>query len=363
VSEARRSAPDGLAAKGRSLHRAWRRVYGWRRTRVTGGGAAFTLGACAVGFAAMNTGNNLLYLLLGGMMGFIAVSVWFSGRMMRDLEVRREPARGGTVGQEVAIAYHVRNCRKRIPTFALEIFEDGLPESAFLPRLDADGSSMVRSHNRFVRRGIYPLDTVTLSTGFPFGLFVRERDLRLPGELVIWPRTDRPVEVPPHHTGAGRRGTTAASSRGARGEYRALHEYRTGDDARDIHWRSSARLRVPVVREYDAEADPALWIRLDTRGLPGEPAEEAVEVAASLAARATREGRRFGIVADGRTLPAGTGGWQLERALDFLARVDFRSDAPAPPPTPPGAHSSSVFVQPRGPSAQDGAVAVETWTG
>jgi uncharacterized protein (DUF58 family) len=247
------------------------------------------------------------------------------------------------------ITYRVTSERTRMPTLALELSEEGLPEKAFLAKLFPGTTSSARSSNRFIRRGIYPLGTLTLSTGFPFGLFQKERDLWVPGELVIWPRCDRAVRRPMPASGQARRHVAATSSgRGPRGEYRALHEYRLGEDARDIHWKSSARLRAPVVREYEADARDDLWICLDTGAQPGDAAEAAVEIAASLAADATRDGRSFALIAGASVLGPGSGPAQLERALDVLARVDFTGEGGTPaPPTDPS-HCVLVSVDGRG---------------
>jgi uncharacterized protein (DUF58 family) len=295
-----------------------------------------TLGSAAVGFAAVNTGNNLLHLLLGATLGMIAVSGWFSERTIRDLEIRRETPRGVTAGQEVRIGYRVRN-KGSFPSFAVEISEAGLAQKAFVARVEPAGTVTVRSYNRFARRGVYPLPAVTLATSFPFGLFVKERDLALPGELVIWPRADLPVRPPaPSGRPPSSRAHSALGGVGSRGEYRAMHEYRSGDDdARDIHWRTSARLQNPVVREYEAEVNDEVWVCLDTRGQPGEHAEELIEIAASICSYAAKAGRRFGLVSDGKVIQPASGPGHLELVLDFLARVEFRPDAPTPAP-PPG---------------------------
>src|SRR5690606_18873698 len=146
---------------------------------------------------------------------------------------------------------------------------------------------------RFVRRGIYPLRTLTISTSFPFGLFFKERDVELPGELVIWPRHDLALRAPAPGAGRSRAlGVALARAMGTRGDYRGLRPYRPGDDPKDIHWRTSARLQAPVVREYDRDTSESLWICLDLAGDPGDEAERLVEVAASLAALAEAEGKR-----------------------------------------------------------------------
>jgi uncharacterized protein (DUF58 family) len=345
------SPPRGLPARALGTARAvaegsrdaWRRLRGWRRISFTSGGLAFTLGTTAIGFAAMNTGNNLLYLLMGSMLGFITVSSWLSEQAIRDLRIERRHPRAVTVGHDFRIVYEVDNEKTRMPSLAVEISEAGLPEKAFLGHVGPSSHATTRSVNSFVRRGVYPLGTVTLSTGFPFGMFRKERDIEIPGEVIVWPRTDRPVRE--SSTGAGRAPRTGVNARGVagtRGEYRSLRGYRVGDDPRDIHWKSSARLREPVIREYERDGAETRWICLDLRAEPDAAAEAAVEVAASLAARSVAQQRPFALVAGAEVVMPGEGPGQLERVLDLLAHVDFRRDAPAP--APPVDPSTCVLV-------------------
>jgi uncharacterized protein (DUF58 family) len=315
----------------------------WRRLRFTVPGLLFVLGALAIGFAAINTGNNLLYLLLGAMLGATAVSGWVSEQTIKDVELVRRVPRGVPVGQEVRLHYRVRNHKRRFPVLGLEIREAGLPGVAFVPRLGPGETAEAEASNTFVQRGVYPLGVLTLSTTFPFGFFRKERDIRVEDELVIWPRSDR--AVPPPHPGAGRRaatGRTAARGVGPRGEFRGLREYRWGDDARDIHWRTTARRGQPIVREYEPDASDTLWVCLDVAAPPGEAAEESVEIAAGLAARASAAGRRHGLSAGEMVVPPASGRAQFERVLEALARVDF--DESAELPAPPVDHSACVLV-------------------
>jgi uncharacterized protein (DUF58 family) len=269
-----------------ALRTIWHRIR-WRRISFTSGGVAFTIGTFAVGFAAMNTGNNLLYLLWGSMLGFLMVSFWLSEQAIRDVRIERRFARAVTVGHDFRLSYEVTNRKSRLPSLALEIIEGGLPGRAFVAHVPPGGTVAARSVNSFVRRGIYPLDIVTLSTAFPFGLFRKEKDIRMPGEVVVWPRSDRRVREPRVGGGRMRRaGLAARGTAGSRGEYRSLRGYRPGDDPKDIHWRSTARLREPVIREYERDGAETRWICLDTRVEQSDAAEVAVEVAASLCAQA-----------------------------------------------------------------------------
>jgi uncharacterized protein (DUF58 family) len=248
-----------------------------------------------------------------------------------------------TVGHDFRLAYEVVNRKRHLPSLAVEIVEGGLPNRAFVAHVPPRGTVTARSVNSFVRRGIYPLGTVTLSTSFPFGLFRKERDLEMPGEVVVWPRTDRRVREPRVGGGRMRRaGFSARGTAGSRGEYRSLRGYRPGDDPKDIHWRSTARMREPVIRDYERDGAETRWICLDTRCEPSDAAEVALEVAASLAASAVAAHHPFALVAGHAVLEPGEGPAHLERALDLLARVDFSSDGPVP--TPPVASDRCVVV-------------------
>lgn len=307
-----------------------------RRLKFSRAGWLFTGGTLVLGLAAIGTGNNLLYLVLGAMLGFITLSGWLSEQMIRRLEVRRRPVRGLTAGEPGRITYDLRNAKRRLPSLAVEVGEAGREGRAWVAALEAGEAATVRADAVFPSRGVYPLETVTLATSFPFGLFRKERDLEIAGEAVVWPRHDRPVRAPRLAGERVRRaGESFAGAAGARGEYRGLRPYRPGDDPRDVHWRTTARVGQPVIREYERDRASALWICLDLRCEPGDEAEAAVELAASLAGAASRRGDPFGLATPEARVAPGTGAAQLERVLDALARARMRPDAPrVDPPVP-----------------------------
>src|SRR5688572_12803494 len=167
-----------------------------RRLRFTRTGGLFTGGVIALGFATLNTGNNLLYLLLGALLGLIVVSGWLSEQAVRSLRIVRRPARG-TAGELLLISYEITNSKRKLPSLALELREIGAPITAFLPIVAAGKTAVARTEVIFKRRGVYRLHRFVLGTSFPFGLFVKERDISFPGTVVVWPRTDRVVRDVP----------------------------------------------------------------------------------------------------------------------------------------------------------------------
>lgn len=325
-----------------------------RRLRVLRAGGFLISGTLALGFATLNTGNNLLYLLMGALLGTIALSGWLSEHALREVSLRRSVPRAVTAGTPAHIEYSVRNGKRRLPSHGLELREQLQPHSplrcggAYVAALEPGASARVRVELLPERRGVYALEGLVLATLFPFGLFAKERDIELPGTLVVWPRTDRPVRTPRVAAASGRRlRLAAAAARGAeRGEYRGLREYRAGDDPRDIHWRTTARRGALMVREYDREAKDEYWIVLDTVASTEAAGEAAVEVAASVITAAGTRGDRFGLAAGSTRIPPGTAAGRIEAALDVLAAVIVTRAGPLP--TPPVRTQSCVLITARG---------------
>jgi uncharacterized protein (DUF58 family) len=300
-----------------------------RRLRFTRTGAFFTVGVMALGFATLNTGNNLLYLLLGALLGLIVVSGWLSEQAIRKIRIVRRSSHG-MAGEPVTLTYEVHNGKRYLPTLALELIEADAPITAFVPSVGPGQSAHARIDVTFKRRGVYRLHRFTLSTSFPFGFFIKERDVVFPGTIVVWPRTDRRVRETRKAGVRARRGGAEQTSplAGGRGNYRSLRPYQSGDDPRDVHWRSSARHPEPVIREYERDAAETLWLALDLRTSKLDAAEEAIEIAASLAARAASRGERLALITNDTIIDPAAGGAQLERVLDTLARARVRDDAP-----------------------------------
>ncbi len=137
----RRSWLGGVLAAFRWAASTWRRIRAWRRFSFTAGGVAFTLGTVAIGLAAMNTGNNLLYLLLGAMLGLhrreqLALRAG-DPRPTRSSGTSTRPV---TVGHDFRLEYDVRNLKRLLPSLAVEICEEGLPERAFVGHVPPRGA-------------------------------------------------------------------------------------------------------------------------------------------------------------------------------------------------------------------------------
>ncbi len=251
------SAGAALAAEARGVRarlKIWLRPP--RKLKLTREGKYFIGITFGVGFAAINTGNNLLYLLLGMLLSLIVVSGVLSELSLRNLTVvRRLPTRA-QVGRAHLVEIEVYNHKQRIPSYAIEI-EDlraGQPadKRCFFLKISPRSAQVAAYRRTPARRGRDRHVGFRVATRFPFGLFEKSRELSAEGELIIYPAVDA-VQLPIDHAGP-RLGSNGVLGRGHGDETMGLRLMRDGDDPRDIYWRKSAGTGQPVLRERAREA-------------------------------------------------------------------------------------------------------------
>jgi uncharacterized protein (DUF58 family) len=270
-------------AKGERQRTWWSRLTSrfhgakWaRRLRFTREGRYFVLITFLVGFAAINTGNNLLYLLFGMFVSLIVVSGVMSELSLRELTViRRLPPRA-QVGRAHLVEIEVYNHKRRIPSYAIEV-EDlraGQPadKRCFFLKISPRSAQVAAYRRTPARRGRDHHIGFRIATRFPFGLFEKSRDLTSEGDLVIYPAVD--ALVLSADEAGDRQGGVLTLGRGTGDETAGVRPMRYGDDPRDIFWRKSTQPHQMVVRERVREARRDVTLVVESRH-PGErPSDE-----------------------------------------------------------------------------------------
>lgn len=184
------------------------------------------------------------------------------------------------------------------------------------------------------RRGEFELPWVIVQSAYPLGLVALTRRVRPAGRYLVYPVGPRLVDLPWLAPRGDAHGAQRLQDSRQGLLIRGVREYRPGDAWREIHWRTTARLGQPHVRESEQDQGEALVLFLDLRAHAHSEAtvDHLVTVAASLVAHALESGRpvRLATHPDAEpdsTAPAGYEAWA------WLARA--RAVAPDVAPTGP----------------------------
>ena len=292
------------------------------RVALTREGWVFVTLVAGVLFGAVNTGNNLVYLVLGLLLACLVVANVLAEWNLRAIRVERCLPLELVAGQARSGSFVFHNGRGRGTAWQVEVVEQGPGRArALVPRCAADQSVFVPAAWIFPRRGLAPLKAVRIQSAFPFGWVTRWRDLPLEGEVLVFPGRSSRHSVP---SWDGDGDDTADRGRlSDSGDFSGIRPWRPGDAVRRIHWPTSARVGVPMLVTRVAEGAEEIVLKIDPT-LSGEAREEAILRVTTRAEAHLERGNRVGLEADGLHLPASSGSAWRRRLLTTLALLEHR---------------------------------------
>lgn len=329
---------------------------------VTKEGVVYLGVALLIGIAALNTGNNLLFIIVAAMLAAIIVSGIASAAVLRGL--RLEPslpnhvfAKQLVMGRLNLRNYHFaasfsvsvvapkaksrrglrwekgifvfppsRPAHKqwvRWPDLKLRIRPaPAAPDaifhgSVYFPYIASGSATHADVELCFPHRGLFVQEGFGLSTRFPFSFLVKTRRIPVTREMVVYPSvdpTDEFFQVLPMITGE-----FEAFVRGRGYDLYRIREYLPEDSARLVDWKATAKSGSLKVREFTREDERKLRIIFDNPSpgaVPSEDYEAAIQLTASLAWHFAGTNTQLSFVA-----PGYAGSSDVLDFLRFLALV------------------------------------------
>jgi uncharacterized protein (DUF58 family) len=282
-----------------------------------------------IGIAAINTGNNLLYLVVGMLLSLIIISGIMSESTLRGIRVtRRLPARVFS-GMEAVSRINITNSTKLLPSFSFVVSELELPlvesSDAYVLKL-AHGESVKRQNTLiFKKRGEINIEGLLITTSFPFSLFRKGKREQAGEKRLVYPslrpltRTEK-QEMDSLNKGSSDNMTVPRKGDGA--EFHSLKEYSAGDDSRRIDWKSSAKAQRLLSKEYERDEERKLMIDFDNSSAKEEYFEQCVTKAASLACHLIEQGFQVALKTRESTSGCERGRAHLYTILDTLALIE-----------------------------------------
>jgi uncharacterized protein (DUF58 family) len=303
-----------------------------RQLRITRIGWFYLALTFGLGAAGINTGNNLIFLTCGVMLGMVVASGILSERCLRGLVVRRELPDRFTAGKPGLVGIALHN-GKRSPSFGILVSEETeLPPVQGLQLRVKRGVTLGQCQFPIVRPGetahrAYPftpprrgklaLLRLRVATRFPFGLFEKSLYIELGQDGLVWPQP-RPIPLPrsPEWPLPGEH---SAAIEGHGTEPWDLRPLRQGEDSRHIAWAASARVGRVLAQTRERLTRSEVGLRLKG-GVGGEGLERALGEAAFQAEWHIGQGSAVSLtLGDKPLVESGHGPGHLRRLLDVLA--------------------------------------------
>jgi len=337
--------------------------------RLTREGVFFIIFIFILAIAGLNTGNNLLYLILASLLAAILMSGVLSLAVLTGVELEVLLPTHVFARRPVPARIRLANQKRLMPSFSILLSgaaEDGnegkkrkrrkgkkqgaaaeaesplstpnrriLQQPLYFPFLPA-GRSITRSVElQFPLRGLYREESFALSTCFPFGFLEKKLHLPVSHDLWVYPAvepTEEFYEILPMLAGE-----LETLQRGRGHDLYSIRDMVSTDGARHVDWKASARTGEWKVREFTREDDRRLQLILDPRIGPSEPKaleqfETAVEFCACLAWHFHEIDAQLQFVCGDFHTPMVRADELIYEILRFLAAVEPSAEVPHSPP-------------------------------
>jgi uncharacterized protein (DUF58 family) len=313
---------------------------------VTREGLVYLALTLLIGVAALNTGNNLLFIVVAAMLGAVLVSGVVSAVMIGGLEIGLHLPHHVFAGQSYSGAVLLHN-RRLLPAFSISVvpplhkadrpawhwqraefvfpplrsgreplvrwpdfaFTKVTPppqsppvfeQSVYFPFLPGHHRQSAELNLRFPRRGLYAQRGIGISTRFPFSFLTKTRLVALNQEVLVFPSvepTDEMFDVLPMITGE-----METNQRGRGSDLYRIRDYEPEDSARHVDWKATAKSGELKVREYTREDERRVCIIFDNPApgaIDSAHYERAINLAASIAWHFFQENTELSFAAPG----------------------------------------------------------------
>lgn len=218
---------------------------------------------------------NLLVLLSGLMIAPFFFNWRISVKMLERLLITRRLPDWAHAATPFSVRWKIENRRRRIPSWGIRVVdrvnharsEDRFAESVSVlaPPVPPGSSVDVAWRCYLPERGLYEFGPAEASSGFPVGLVRSKIHAREKQILAVAPRLGKLTRSWSMFLKSGQSGDTSQQRQRSvnDGEFFALRPWSSGDNPRQVHWRSSARHGELMVRQFERQTESRLVLLLD----------------------------------------------------------------------------------------------------
>jgi uncharacterized protein (DUF58 family) len=266
-------------------------------------GALYLAIVGVIAVAALNTGNNLLFMVLSCLLAGILASGIISMIVLDGLALEIVLPEHVFAEQPAIAGLHLANGKHFSPSFSLTVsaptarpgwrrrpvpvpYPAILKQAVYIPHIPRHSAVSRNVELTFPRRGRYSQDALRISTKFPFGFLRKMRTVPGRQEVLVLPKVEPTEEFYEILPLIGSETESYLKGRGH--DLYGIRDYQQTDTARHVDWKATAKSQQLKVREFTREDERRLGLVFDPRLPNGDPQtlgqfEKAVTFCACLA--------------------------------------------------------------------------------
>lgn len=284
----------------------------------------YILVAGGIGFASLNTGNNLQWLMFSLMCGLAILAKVWAYINIRGITAEVKPFDEYFAGNRSYFPVKLNNSGRWFSSYSFlaEIWLNRLSErqKAFIPYVQKGDYTAVLADIIFTERGEYIVESIKLTSLFPFGIFKSSKKIFPAIKFIVYPKI-LPVDAVAHSQ-SDLEFKVSLARKGDGNEILRLYPYSGHEHNRNIHWKLSAKKDELWVKEFSNEESEKISVCLDWNYIPNSQRELAISLAASLCVQFNADLISWRLVSGAFETSINTGVVHLKHCLRYLALMN-----------------------------------------
>ncbi len=216
--------------------------------RITKAGWIYIGITIFLGISAVNTGNNLVYLIDSALLSLMAVSGFIGKKNITNLSLDILFPERVFSGVPFYITIKLRNNKTVFPSFLLKVeIED---KYLIFPYIDRKSQMEKQLKFQVHERGFFTVKNIKVCSPFPFNFFIRCFQIEKNYRFIVYPK---PVKCK-LNTLTGDNGKEKSIPKNrivtSDGEVISIKDYHPGAPLKHIHWKASAKTGKLKIKEF-----------------------------------------------------------------------------------------------------------------
>lgn len=191
-----------------------------------------------LGFAAVNTGNNLIFIIVSFLLAMMAVSGFYGKRNINNIRINFRLPAEIYAGSPCLMKLKADNTKHFLDSYFLKIVLE--KSETFFDKIRRQGRKEGKISLTFEKRGINHIDGILLYSRFPFNFFIRCKKVPVNEEVLVFPKPVKTRQILRNYLLNEVEGSEVKDNFASE-ELSSLKNYEYGDSFRLIHWKHFAK--------------------------------------------------------------------------------------------------------------------------
>jgi len=272
-----------------------------------------------LGIAGVNTGNNLIYLIVSAMLSFMGLSGYLGRVNLRKLKLDIVLPEEIFAKTDTPIIIRINNGKVLFPSFLLRI--KVRDKSVLIPFLNNKSVGERHIVLNFERRGKEKIEEIEICSVFPFNFFKRCIGIKVNKDFLVYPFPKKcKFQLKSNQQDRYKSGKIT-NERDNSGDIVGVRNYTPGDSMKLIHWKATAKTGDLKTKELNlSQFEPVI---IDLEKLNGN-FEDKVSCATYLVLKHYKSLQPFGLKFKDYKFKPEFSKKQRSKLLKFLANVKNR---------------------------------------